>query len=75
MGKQFVFDTCAFIHLEPYIIRLVLLSGAASKGKSLREDSSFLVGRVQVYVYTCTGKKQQQQNKTTGTMNVQCTQT
>jgi hypothetical protein len=19
MGKQFVFDTCAFIHLEPYI--------------------------------------------------------
>jgi hypothetical protein len=35
MGKQFVFDTCAFIHLEPYIIRLVLLSGAASKGKSL----------------------------------------
>jgi hypothetical protein len=36
MGKQFVFDTCAFIHLEPYIIRLVLLSGAASKGKSLK---------------------------------------
>ena len=35
MRKQFVFDTCAFIHLEPYVIRLVLLSGAASKGKSL----------------------------------------
>ena len=34
-----VWYTCAFIHLEPYIIRLVLLSGAASKGKSLTAPS------------------------------------
>ena len=51
MGKQFVFDTCAFIHLEPYIIRLVLLSGAASKGKSFnfKDGTNDMQDRIVIY--------------------------
>ena len=57
MGKQFVFDTCAFIHLEPYIIRLVLLSGAASKGKSLKKITH------KIFTVFCTNQQINRRNQ------------
>ena len=41
-----VWYTCAFIHPEPYITRLVLLSGAVSKGKSLKSQETTIILKI-----------------------------